>query len=159
MSAPKKNNAGRKSLYETKWKNKLHLIEKWISEEGLFDHQLAQRMGIGHSTIYEWQGKYPEFAEVMKKAKDRADELVENALFKRAIGYEYTEVVKERAKNGRLVVVKETVKENAPNVTAQIFWLQNRKPDQWKDRRAEGGNEKEITIKLGNVIMEERGND
>lgn len=22
-----------------------------------------------------------------------------------------------------------------PNVTAQIFWLKNRKPDQWKDKR------------------------
>ncbi|HAP5503489.1 TPA: HNH endonuclease [Enterococcus faecalis] len=34
-----------------------------------------------------------------------------------------------------LVVTKKVTKQVAPNPTAAIFWLKNRKPDEWRDRK------------------------
>ena len=34
-----------------------------------------------------------------------------------------------------LVVTKEVIKEVVPDVTAQIYWLKNRKPNVWRDKR------------------------
>ena len=60
---------------------------------------------------------------------------VENALLKRALGYDYTEEkVEVSEKDGRKVT--QTVKHVAPDTTAQIFWLKNRRPDRWRDKPA-----------------------
>lgn len=58
---------------------------------------------------------------------------VENALLKRALGYEYMEErVEISEKDGRKVI--QTVKTVIPDTTAQIFWLKNRRPDRWRDK-------------------------
>ena len=82
-------------------------IEGW-ARDGLIDEQIAQNMGITAKTLYEWKKKYSEICESLKRNKDVADRQVENALFENAI-------------NG--------------NITAQIFWLKNRKPDKWRDKQ------------------------
>lgn len=82
-------------------------IEGW-ARDGLTDEQIAQNMGITAKTLYEWKKKYSEICESLKRNKDVADRQVENALFENAI-------------NG--------------NITAQIFWLKNRKPDKWRDKQ------------------------
>ena len=69
-----------------------------------------------------------------------ADIQVENALFKSACGYEYEEVTEERKLNPttgqfEMVVTKRVKRQVQPSNTAQIFWLKNRKPDTWRDRR------------------------
>ena len=74
--------------------------------------------------------KYSEISESLKSNKEIADIAVENALYKRAIGYQYTETTKEAGK-----VVKTVVKEVAPDTTAQIFWLKNRQPERWRDKQ------------------------
>ncbi|CAI3601335.1 hypothetical protein CNEO2_2630002 [Clostridium neonatale] len=61
---------------------------------------------------------------------------VENALLKRALGYKYDEVTKELNEDtGELEVTKVVTKEVQPDTTAQIFWLKNRKPEDWRDRK------------------------
>ena len=55
-------------------------------------------------------------------------------MLKRALGYKYTEVTKERIEGG-FVVTKEVTKEVVPDTTAQIFWLKNRKPNEWRDKQ------------------------
>lgn len=82
-------------------------IEGW-ARDGLTDEQIARNMGINPATLYEWKKKYPKISKSLKKSKDVADRQVENALFENAI-------------NG--------------NITAQIFWLKNRKPDKWRDKQ------------------------
>ena len=84
----------------------------------------------------------------LKKGKEVVDIQVENALLKRALGYSYTEVTKERvvdydpktgeATGSHMEITKEVIKEVQPDVTAQIFWLKNRKPDVWRDRKDVG---------------------
>lgn len=70
-------------------------IEGWALD-GLADKQIAENIGVAYSTFREWVKKFPALSASLKKSKDVADRQVENALFKRAIGYEYTEVTKER---------------------------------------------------------------
>ncbi len=71
------------------------LLEGW-ARDGLTDEQIAQCMGIVPSTLYEWKKKHSEISEALKKGKAVIDRQVENALLKRALGYSYTEVTKER---------------------------------------------------------------
>ena len=65
---------------------------------------------------------------------------VENALLKRALGYSYYEITEEPvldANTGCIAfqIAKRVKKEIQPDTTAQIFWLKNRKPKIWRDRK------------------------
>lgn len=107
-------------------------IEGW-ARDGLVDEQIAQNIGINPATLYDWKKKYPEISKALKKGKEVVDRQVENALLKRALGYKYEEIKTEKTEEGKKVTV--TVKEVVPDTTAQIFWLKNRKPDQWRDKQ------------------------
>lgn len=113
----------------------LTLIEGW-ARDGLTDEQIAKNMGIAYSTLREWKDKYPALSASLKKGKDVVDRVVENALLKRALGYEYDEV-SEKYEDGFLVEKKVIKKHVVPDTTAQIFWLKNRKPEQWRAKQAE----------------------
>lgn len=129
--------------------------QEWITEQGLAriaawkrdgltDEQIANNMNISSSTFYEWKNKFSEISDNLKQGKEDADIQVENALFKRTVGYTYQEVTQERVpvrdEDGKIIgyelqVTKVIHKEVQPDVVAQIFWLQNRKPETWKDKR------------------------
>lgn len=107
-------------------------IEGW-ARDGLIDVEIAKMMEINPDTLYGWKKKFPQIAEALKKGKDVVDRQVENALLKRALGYEYEEVKKvyEGDKLKEKTITKKMV---VPDTTAQIFWLKNRKPDKWRDK-------------------------
>ena len=52
-------------------------------------------MGISVETFYKYVKKYPDFSDSLKKGKAPVDVRVENALLKRAMGYEYEETIVE----------------------------------------------------------------
>lgn len=108
-------------------------IQGWAMD-GLTDEQIAHNMGIRRSTLYEWRKKFAVLSDTLKKSKEVADRYVENALYKRAVGYE--EIIEKKQKIVRGIVVEEniTTKQVPPDVTAMIFWLKNRKPDVWRDK-------------------------
>jgi len=110
----------------------LELIEGW-ARDGLTDKDIAYNIGIAESTFNRWKKRSPSILKVLKNSKEVADRRVENALFKSALGYQYTEVTKERDESGCMIVTKEVVKDVKPNVTAQIYWLKNRIPKVWRD--------------------------
>lgn len=110
-------------------------LEGW-ARDGLTDEQIAENIGISRSTLNNWKDKYPDISDTLKKGKDVVDRQVENALLKRALGYEYTEVTREYIPEvGEVTVTKEVTKQVVPDTTAQIFWLKNRKPDKWRDKQ------------------------
>lgn len=113
--------------------DKLILLEAW-ARDGLTDEQIATKMGICRDTLIQWKKKYPDISDALKRGKDVVDIQVENALLKRALGYEYEEV-SEKYEMGILVEKKVIKKQVVPDTTAQIFWLKNRKPDEWRDKR------------------------
>lgn len=111
-------------------------VEGW-ARDGLTDEQIAQNIGVTTKTLYEWKKSYGEICESLKRGKEIVDRQVENALLKRALGYECNEVREEYEGNS---MVKRTViqKEIPPDTTAQIFWLKNRKPEDWRDKKDVG---------------------
>lgn len=128
-----------KSKYETNVKDKLLLVEAW-ARNGLTDEQIAKNLGVAYSTFREYAKKHSALSAALKRGKEVVDIEVENALLKRALGYKYNEVTKELCKDKEtgeetLVVTKVVTKEVVPDTTAQIFWLKNRKPEAWRDRK------------------------
>ena len=119
-------------------------LEGW-ARDGLTDENIAKKIGISPSTFYAWLLKYPEISEAIKKGKAPVDIEVENALLKRALGYEYEETTKEiRVMPGgkQYTTIRTVTKRVVPDVTAQIIWLNNRKPESWRrDRQAPPASE------------------
>lgn len=113
--------------------DKLTLLEAW-ARDGLTDEQIAKNMGIANSTFYEWKRKNLEISEALKKGKEVVDYEVENALLKRALGYT---IQIEEDKLDREGCAHTLVKDvHIPgDVTAMIFWLKNRKPEQWREKQ------------------------
>ena len=129
-----------------------------VGEDGLTDEQIAVRIGITTSTLYDWKNKYSEFSEALKRGKEVVDIEVENALLKRALGYDYTEERVERSQDGGKKSIKtvQTVKHIPPDTTAQIFWLKNRRPDRWRDKQQiEHSGTLEVENPLAGLTTEE----
>ena len=104
-------------------------LQGW-ARDGLTDEQIASNMGIVPSTLYKWENQFSEISEALKHGKEVVDTQVENALLKRALGYQYDEVTTKYGEE-----TKRVTKEVSPDTTAQIFWLKNRKPKQWREKR------------------------
>lgn len=134
-------------------KDKLILLEGW-ARDGLTDEQIAKNIGIATSTFYEWKKKQIEFSEALKKGKEVIDFEVENALLKKALGYTITLNKQKVTKDGEVVDITEEV-HVPPDTTAQIFWLKNRKPNNWKDR-VETDEDKEAVANASQVIAKIR---
>ena len=110
----------------------LLLLEGW-ARDGLTDEQIAANIGINPATLYKWIDRFGEIGKAIKKGKAPVDFQVENALLKRAMGYDYEEVITEVYDNGKKHIRQ--VKKHMPgDVTAMIFWLKNRRPDKWRDK-------------------------
>lgn len=111
----------------TKWleKDSLILLAGW-ARDGLTDEQIAHNMGIHVRTLGKWKVQYEQIGQALKKGKEIVDLEVENALLKAAL---------------------------EGNITAQIFWLKNRRPKKWRDQQR---IEAETTISGGLCMMPER---
>lgn len=87
-------------------------------------------MGINKATLYDWKNKYPDISDALKKGKEVVDIQVENALLKNAL---------------------------SGNITAQIFWLKNRRPDKWREKREVEVNSDDKTVNV--VVLPEVDNN
>jgi len=131
-------------------------IEGW-ARDGLTDKQVAHNMNIAESTLHEWKKKYSVLSESLKRGKEVVDRQVENALLKRALGYEFKETTQELTEDG-MRVTKVITKQQAPDTTAQIFWLKNRKPHEWRDKQ-EAEITGHITTNKLDSILEQLSDD
>lgn len=123
----------RPSKYETHVKPKLNIIAGWM-RKGLTIAQVAERLGVAPSTMFEYQVKYSELRDTLKSNAEEADAEVENALYKSAMGFEYEETKITMDTDGKKRIEK-TKKYYPPNQTAMIFWLKNRQPKAWRDKQ------------------------
>ena len=134
-------------MCKSKWddvKDKLLLIEAWC-RDGYTDEMVMTKLGISKPTFYEYQKKYPNFLNSIRRGKEVTDVVVENSLLKNANGYIYTEkqaikvkdveVVDGKAISIERVEIIEVERFKPAETTAQIFWLKNRKPAEWRDRK------------------------
>jgi transcriptional regulator with XRE-family HTH domain len=102
---------------------------------GKTEQQMADICGVHISSITNWKKDNPEFFASLKAAKEIADSEVEKCLLNKALG---KIIIKEKHTgvdaNGN-IIDKEVIKEIAPDNTAMIFWLKNRQPDVWREKR------------------------
>lgn len=104
------------------------------ARNGLTDEQIAHNCGVSRSTLSLWKASFSDISDALKKGKEVVDAQVENALLQRALGYDVEETREECSdKDGTKTV---TTHRHVPgDTTAQIFWLKNRRPEKWRDRR------------------------
>lgn len=130
----RKSNAGARSKYDDGFPE----IAEGYARRGLSDADIAKNLGISLDAYYRYQKLYSEFYEAIRRGKRPANIIVENALYKRCVGFEYDEVTQEIGKDekGKQVVKKKIVKKHiVPDINAIRFWLTNREPELWKNIR------------------------
>lgn len=105
---------------------------------------LAEMFGASTTAITFWQNKYPDFARAVAAGKARADEQVEKSLAHRANGYSYEEevliTVAGPRGSGSSVERHKVKKHFPPDPTSMIFFLKNRKPQDWRERQPDGAD-------------------
>ena len=143
----KRKKRGRKS----KFNPKKHLpLVKNLAESGKTNAEISEALNISTATLDAWMNKNPEFLSTIKKGKDYADGEVIGSLFERAKGGK--KIMEKRViQNPDGTMRKEiTVKELPSDPVAQIFWLSNRQPDEWK----RGGRDGVAQIDLQVILAE-----
>lgn len=100
---------------------------------GATDKEMADFFQVALSTLNLWKIKHPEFSESLQMGKDVADKRVVQALYSRAMGYSH-EDVDIRVVDGAIMETP-LIKHYPPDTTAAIFWLKNRRPDEWRDKQ------------------------
>ena len=95
-----------------------------LAAQGLGPSQIARALGISWDTYNKNKKRSSELSEAIKRGEARGLAKVSNSLFKSA---------------------------NEGNVTAQIFYLKNRAPEEWADRQEVNHN-----LDLKNVLTNAR---
>lgn len=110
-----------KALYKEWLKPQaLQRLEGW-KRNGLTDEQIANNIGIRRETLWDWQRKYPNIANVLKRGKEDVNFAVENALLRKAL---------------------------SGNTTAMIFFLKNNWRDKYNDSQL---SKEERELVLANI--------
>lgn len=149
--------------------SKLDAITGW-AKQGSTNEDIAKMLGISCKLLYEWQNKYSEFREAIKKGKDVSNGELLNSAFTQSTGFYYTEQVPIKVRINEAVPTAdgksvkylpaerielvEVRKYQPPNPTMSIFMLKNRLPGDYKDKR-----EIEATGKDGGPIQTESKSD
>lgn len=135
---------GAKSKYEElDIETRLPEIEQ-MARDGYTDENIFKTLGVSRPTFYSWKAKYEDFAEALRKGKGVVDAEIENKLLDNARGYTVWEETQElmtvpneltgKAEQ-RMITTKRVLKHIKGDTTAQIFWLKNRRPDEWRDKQ------------------------
>jgi hypothetical protein len=100
------------------------------AEAGATIAELADHFGCSMPTLYAWGKKDKRFLVALKAGREHADERVEATLFQKAVGYSRTEVTELPDGSTKTVTTHYPA-----DTTSGIFWLKNRKPNEWRDRQ------------------------
>ena len=124
-----KNPGGRPTEFKEEYVEQAQKLVKL----GATDIQIADFFEVNVSTIYRWKNTHQEFCDALKIGKAEFDSQVERSLYMRALGYEQDSVKIFMSKDGEPVYApfREKV---PPDTTACIFWLKNRKKEDWRDK-------------------------
>ncbi len=119
---------GRPSVFKAEF---IAQAEK-LTALGATDREVAEFFGVAERTLYRWQHEHPEFSRALKLGKDASDARVEKSLYRRAVGYSFDSVkILQYQGKGVVVPYEEHV---PPDTTACMFWLRNRRRDEWCDK-------------------------
>lgn len=142
----------RKSRVDQLFNEDTLILIEGLARDGYTNQDIAHRLGIEPSVLYNAKRERPEINEAINRGKQIVDYKVENALLKSALGYKTKETkVTTIMRYGKVVEEQtETLeKEVAPNSISCQVWLYNRCPDKWKRNRDKLlEDEEEATIQV-----------
>lgn len=146
MTAPKsrKGVGGRPTDYKKSYPAQ---AEK-LCALGATDIEIADFFEVDIRTVYRWKLKHEQFCHALKTGKEAADARVERSLYQKAVGFYFVEqqVLKvKRDQNLEEIEIVDVTRHHPADPTSAIFWLKNRQPEKWRDR-------KELTGKDGGPI-------
>lgn len=119
--------AGRPSKYESHVKARFKEIEKWC-KRGATDKEIYKALGISKDAFYKYKNQYQELNDLIKKNRIDAVEEIKNALFKRAIGFQYEErkEIKTENEDGTTSLKTEkTIKTVVPDPASALILLKH----------------------------------
>jgi hypothetical protein len=121
-----------------------------LAQFGATDREIAQFFEVDEATIYRWKHTHSEFCEALKTGKDASDERVVQSLYRKAVGYSFDS---EKVFQYEGVIIRTpTVEHVPPSDTAAIFWLKNRRREEWRDKTDHDVN----VIDLSELIAKRR---
>lgn len=126
----------------------MNMVEFWLTSEGqallstwardgLSVGEIAEKIGITCRTLIKWTMKYPKIKEKIYSSRQVIDAKVEEAILKKALGFESTEVRHVTKANGDEEVTAVT-KLVPPDISACSMWLKNSCPEKWSDQKDSG---------------------
>ena len=139
--------AGRPTLYKPDYAEQA----RKLCRLGATDSDMADFFGIGTTTFYRWRKDQPEFAAAVTEGKDICDKQVEQALHRRAVGFEYEAIRVFMPAGAKEAVLVRYPVQVLPDVRAAQHWLRFRRPKEWSDRR-----EKNDGFDLAEVLAQAR---
>jgi hypothetical protein len=142
---------GRPSSYQPEYAEKTLVLCK----NGATVREVAEFFEVTERTIHNWSHEFPEFFQALKTGRETADARVEQSLYRRALGYSF-DSVHISAWQG-VAIQTPIVQHVPPDVTAAIFWLKNRKPQEWRDVKAvehSGSVTHRIAVELSEAELE-----
>ena len=95
-----------------------------LALSGATDEEIADSIGISSTTFYRWRHEHPEFKKALKENKDECDHRIERTLFRKA---------------------------SEGSETSMIFWLKNRKSQEWREK-----SEVAVTGNIAEIIAARR---
>lgn len=140
----------------TKYKEEYNELAYNYCLLGATDSELGAFFGVCEATINNWKNEFPEFLESLKRGKEIADAKVAQALFHRATGYSCPDL-DIKMYEGEIIETP-YIKHYPPDTTSMIFWLKNRQPEKWREKRevVEIESDQEVTI---NVVRVSKNKD
>ncbi len=138
-------------MAKSKYKKNFPARAGKYARDGMIDREIAAKLGISEPTYHVYQKKYPKFFKSIERGKIPVNVQVEKALLKRALGYNIIEKTSEYEKpeKGKPILksIKKVKKEIVPDVTAEKFWLSNRDPERWREKKQLEVEIKKISLK------------
>jgi predicted transcriptional regulator len=156
-------------MAKSKYTEDMDTIALSMARLGATDKEIAEALGVTEQTLNNWkrdkEGNDTSFFESLKKGKLFSDAEVADKLFQRATGYKWIDHQAIKCKHSYYddrgkkvedeeVVIVEVPKEMPPDVTAQIFWLKNRSPVNWRDKQEVSLSGGDVPISVKQVIDE-----
>lgn len=131
---------------------------------GATDEELARFFDVSGATLGLWLASIPEFADAVAAGQAMADAEVADRLFRRAIGYSHTALKVCLPADSLYPAYASYVVHYPPVTSAAIFWLKNRRGDEWRDKVDAGTNhdhdpESLSDEELATIIARELGKD
>lgn len=121
--------------YATHVEPYLKQIPTWYKTMSV--RQIAAKLGVSKTTLYKYAKEYPALAAALEGSKAELVDDLKNSIKKRALGYTWTEVTRERALDedtGQLVVVKEkSVTKHVPADLGSAHLLLKNLDPTWHD--------------------------